>query len=156
MKIAVLSAASSKLIEDAMRHFRIPCAAIIGYQPYVEKPNTILGNMLQERLNIRHEQIIYVGNSKSDETQARASQFSFLGATWGSHDTDYFTEKGVQTISNPKELIAIMEDAGWKSPVQPLWKTQRRLLLLQKKNNWLCMRIICSLFIGKWNKCKRL
>lgn len=119
VKIAILSAASSKLIEDAMMHFSVPCAAIIGYQPYIEKPNAILGNMLQERLNVRHEQIIYVGNSKSDETQARASQFRFIGATWSSRDADYFTEQGVQTISNPKELIAIMEDAGWKSPMHP-------------------------------------
>jgi len=119
VKIAILSAASSKLIENAMRHFRIPCATIVGFQPYIEKPNTILGNMLQERLNIRHEQIIYVGNSKSDETQARASQFRFIGATWGSHEGNYFAEKGIQAAGNPKELIAIMEDAGWKSPVQP-------------------------------------
>ena len=113
VKIAVLSAASSKLIEDAMLHFHIPCATIVGFQPYMEKPNTILGNMLQERLGIRHEQIFYVGNSKSDEIQARASQFRFIGATWSSHDADYFTEKGVQTVGNPKELIAGMKNAGW-------------------------------------------
>lgn len=109
VKIGILSAASGKLIEKALKYFQIPYSAIIGYQPYIEKPNTILGNMLQERLNIRHEQIIYVGNSKSDETQARASQFRFIGVTWSSRDADYFTEQGVQTISNPKELIAIME-----------------------------------------------
>lgn len=113
VKIAILSTASSSLIEKAVQHFHIPCAAIVGFQPYIEKPNAILGNMLQERLNIRHEQIIYVGNSKSDETQARASLFRFLGATWGSKDMEYFTEKGVETISNPKELIPIMEEAGW-------------------------------------------
>ena len=114
VKIAVLSAASGKLIETALQHFNIPCAAIVGYQPYIEKPNTILGNMLQERLNIRHEQIFYVGNSDKDEIQARASQFRFFGATWGRADKSYFTEKGIQTISNPKELIAVMRDAGWE------------------------------------------
>ena len=119
VKIAILSSASRRLIKEAIQHFSVPCAAIIGYQPYMEKPNTILGNMLQERLGIRHSQIIYVGNSKSDETQARASQFRFLGATWGSHDTDYFTEKGVQTVNTPKEIIPVLEAAGWESQVQP-------------------------------------
>ena len=118
VKIAILSAASSKLIEKAVQHFNIPCSAIIGYQPYIEKPNTILGNMLQEKLNIRHEQIIYVGNSDKDEIQARASQFRFVGATWFANHKDYFIDKGVQTVSNPKELIPIMEEMGWKKAGQ--------------------------------------
>ncbi len=118
VKIAVLSAASGKLIEAAIKHHKLPCNAVVGYQPYLEKPNPILGNMLMEKLNIRNEQIIYVGNSKSDETQARASQFRFIGATWHTNHEDYFREKGIQTISNPQELIAIMEDAGWKKPVR--------------------------------------
>ena len=120
VKIAILSAASGKLIEKAMRHFNIPCAAIVGYQPYMEKPNTILGNMLQEKLNIRKEQIIYVGNSDKDETQARASQFRFIGATWHTNHKGYFTEKGIQTISTPGELIPIMEETGWRPPLPPL------------------------------------
>jgi hypothetical protein len=39
-----------------------------------------------------------------------------LGARWHpvNHE-DYFKKNGVQTISNPKELIQIMEDAGWNS-----------------------------------------
>ena len=115
VKIAILSGASSELIEAALKHFKIQYDAIIGYQPYIAKPNTILGNMLQERLNIRHEQIILVGDSKDDDIQARASQFRFVGAIWHSNHTDYFNEKGIQTVSNPKELIAIMKDDGWES-----------------------------------------
>lgn len=113
VEIAILSSASGDLIGKALNHFNIPCAAIIGFQPYIEKPNTILGNMLQSKLNIRHEQIIYVGNSKADEVQSRASQFKFIGTTWLNSDVDYFKEKGVPTVDNPKELISIMEDAGW-------------------------------------------
>lgn len=118
VKVAVLSAASGKLIEAAFRHFRLPCDAVIGYQPYLEKPNPILGNMLMERLNIRESQIIHVGNSDKDDKQARGSQFRFIGATWHTNHKDYFREKGVQTISNPRELIPIMEEAGWASPVR--------------------------------------
>lgn len=113
VEIAILSSASGDLIGKALNHFNIPCSAIVGFQPYIEKPNTILGNMLQSKLNIRHEQIIYVGNSKADEVQSRASQFKFIGTTWLNSDVDYFKEKGIQTIDNPKELIPIMEEAGW-------------------------------------------
>lgn len=118
VKVAVLSGASGKLIEAAFKHFRLPCDAVIGYQPYLEKPNPILGNMLMERLNIRESQIILVGNSDKDDKQARGSQFRFIGATWHTNHKDYFREKGVQTISNPRELIPIMEEAEWASPVR--------------------------------------
>ena len=89
----------------------------MGYAP--EKPDAILGNMLQDKLNIRHDQIIYVGNSAKDETQARASQFWFIGAVWHSQDTDYFTQKGVQTVNKPIDLIPIMEQAGWRKADSP-------------------------------------
>lgn len=135
VEIAILSSASGDLIEKALNHFNIPCAAVIGFQPYIEKPNTILGNMLQERLHIRHEQIIYVGNSKSDEVQSRASQFRFIGTTWLNSDTGYFKEKGVQTVDNPKELIPIMEEAGWH--------------LQKKKNDIIGLGTIAGDVIGK-------
>lgn len=113
VKVAVLSAASGKLIEAAFKHFKLPCDAVIGFQPYIEKPNPILGNMLMERLNIREKQILYVGNSEKDDKQARCSMFRFLGATWHTRHEDYFKERGIQTISNPKEIIPLMEEAGW-------------------------------------------
>ena len=113
VKISILSAASGKLIEKALKHFHIPYSAIVGYQPYIEKPNPILGNMLMEKLNVRQEQIIYVGNSEQDEIQARASQLKFCGAIWNSRDKEYFKKMGVKTINNPRELIPIMEEAGW-------------------------------------------
>ena len=124
VKIGILSAASGKLIEEALKHFQIPYSAIVGYQPYIEKPNTILGNMMMGKLNVREQQIIYVGNSERDEIQARASQFRFVGATWHTNHEDYFTEKGVQTVSNPRELIAIMEEAGFSSSEKGLTDKQ--------------------------------
>ena len=43
-----------------------------------------------QKLNIREQQIIYVGNSDKDETQARASQFRFVGTTWHTNNKNYF------------------------------------------------------------------
>ena len=117
VKVAVLSGASRNLIEAAFEHFKLPCDAVIGYQPYIEKPNPILGNMLMEKLNIRESQIFFVGDAEDDDKQARGSQFRFFGATWGTNSqVDYFKERGLQTIGNPKELIPIMEEAGWTKP----------------------------------------
>ena len=116
VKIAVLASAKRELIEAAFKYFKLPCNTVVGYQPYLEMPNTILGNMLMEKLNIRQNQIIYVGCNEDDDKQARSSQFRFIGAVW--HPTnheDYFKNRRIQTISNPKELIQIMEDAGWNS-----------------------------------------
>lgn len=114
VKIAVLSSASGQLIGEAFKHFNLPCDAVVGSQRYLRKPNAILGNMLQGKVKTRHEHIIYVGNSKVDEIQARASQFRFVGAVWQTNDRDYFEGKGIQVISSPQELIPIMEKAGWK------------------------------------------
>ena len=113
VKVAILSAAVGKLIEKALKHFQIPYSAVVGYQLYIDKPNPILGNMLMQKLNIREKQIIYVGNSDKDEIQARASQFRFLGATWHTNHKDYFANKGVQTVGNPRDIIPLLETAGW-------------------------------------------
>lgn len=72
--------------------------------------------MLMERLNIPESQIILVGDTCEDDKQARGCQFKFVGATWSENShKDYFSERGIQTVSNPKELIPIMEEAGWKT-----------------------------------------
>ena len=108
-KIAILSGASKNLIETTFAHFKIPYDVIIGYQPYIEKPNPILGNMLMEKLNIREEQIVYVGDSLMDDVQARSSKFRFYGSTWSGRENNLFESKGIQTINSPTDIIPILE-----------------------------------------------
>ena len=84
--------------------------------------------MLMEKLNVRQEQIIYVGNSERDEIQARASQFRFVGATWHTNHEGYFAEKGVKTVSNTRELIAIMEEAGFSSSEKGMTNKQKNFV----------------------------
>lgn len=108
-KIAILSGASKNLIETTFAHFKIPYDVIIGYQPYIEKPNPILGNMLMEKLNIREEQIVYVGDSLIDDVQARSSKFRFYGSTWSGRENNLFESKGIQTINSPTDIIPILE-----------------------------------------------
>ena len=108
-KIAILSGASKNLIETTFSHFKIPYDVIIGYQPYIEKPNPILGNMLMEKLNIREEQIVYVGDSLMDDVQARSSKFRFYGSTWSGRENNLFESKGIQAINSPTDIIPILE-----------------------------------------------
>ena len=108
-KIAILSGASKNLIEITFAHFKVPYDVIIGYQPYIEKPNPILGNMLMEKLNIREEQIVYVGDSLMDDVQARSSKFRFYGSTWSGRENNLFETKGIQTINSPTDIIPILE-----------------------------------------------
>lgn len=113
VKVGILSGASGKLIAEAMNHFNIHFDAIVGYQPYIGKPNPILGNMIMEKLNVRENQIIYVGNAADDDIQARSNMMKFYGTTWGKHDSDFFREKGIRTISNPREIIPLLEQLSF-------------------------------------------
>jgi HAD superfamily hydrolase (TIGR01549 family) len=111
IKIGVISEASRELIvEKAFKHFDIPFDYVVGARPYIGKPNPILGNILMRKLNIREEQMVYVGDSLDDEIQARSSKLLFYGATWHNPKEEPFTAKGVQTISDPREIIKILEN----------------------------------------------
>lgn len=109
-KIGILSDASRKLIEAAMSHFNLPYDAIVGAQYLKKKPNAILANMLLGKLNVREGQVVYVGDSLVDEIQARCSKFAFYGCTWHNPKEEPFTAKGIQTISDPREIIKILEN----------------------------------------------
>lgn len=111
IKIGVISEASRELIvEKAFKHFDIPFDYVVGARPYIGKPNPILGNILMGKLNIREEQMVYVGDSLDDEIQARSSKLLFYGATWHNPEEEPFTAKGIQTISDPREIIKILEN----------------------------------------------
>lgn len=109
-KIGILSDASRKLIEATMSYFNLPYNAIVGSQYLKKKPNAILANMLLGKLNVREEQVVYVGDSLVDEIQARCSKFAFYGCTWHNPEEEPFTAKGIQTISDPREIIMILEN----------------------------------------------
>lgn len=110
VKIGILSGAKTKLIEATIKHFNISCNGIVGFKLFMRKPNPILANQLLEMMNIREEQIVYIGNSKLDEIQARCSKFRFYGSTWHNPEENYFENNGVPTISNPREIIEILKN----------------------------------------------
>ena len=112
IKVGIISRASSELIKRAVEHFNLPIDVIIGYQPYIEKPNPILGNMLMEKLFVRENQILYVGDSLEDDKQARSSMMKFVGAVWDSKEEKELREK-CDVIENPIEIIPILESLNF-------------------------------------------
>ena len=109
IKIGVLSVASRKLIEKAFEHFGLPCDGVVGFQLYIGMPDPFLGNRLMTKLNVREDQIVYVGASELAEVQARCSKFDFYGATWHNPEEEPFSAKGVKTVSSPLELIGVLK-----------------------------------------------
>lgn len=105
-----MAEASRKLIEAALKYFDIPYNAVVGGQYLLRMPDPVIGNKLIEKLNVREEQIIYVGGSLVDEIQARSSKLAFYGATWHNPEKEPFTAKGIQTISDPREIIKLLEN----------------------------------------------
>lgn len=106
VKIGVLCDAKGKLVEKAMQHFKLPYDVIVGFQPYVDYPNPIRGNQLQNKLGIREKQVIYIGTNKNAEKQARCNQFKFVGGKWGDNDV---MDLDIPLIDNPKEAIDIVK-----------------------------------------------
>ena len=108
VKIGILSTAKAELIKKTIEYHNVKVDAVVGWQRYKKKPNIILGKMLLKRLNVREEQILYVGDSIIDEQQAQCSNFRFAAATWHSENKEEFEKLGVSILSNPREVIDLM------------------------------------------------
>lgn len=97
-----------KDMEKALEHFGLPCDAVVGFQLYIGMPDSILGNRLMTKLNVREDQIVYIGASEVAETQARCSKFDFYGAAWHNPANEPFTTKGVKVLSSPLDIIGVL------------------------------------------------
>jgi len=108
IKIGIISAASTELINRTIEHFQLPIDTVIGYRTYYEKPNPILGIWAMEKLNVRENQILYVGDSLDDDKQARSNMMKFVGAVWDSEYEKELREK-CDFIENPRQIIPILQ-----------------------------------------------
>ena len=108
IKVGILSSASRELIEKTCRYHNINIDAIVGYQPYIQKPNPILGNMILGQLNVREKQVVFIGDSLEDEVQARCCQMKFYGAGWDTTEKDKLQKKST-VLGHPTEIIKILK-----------------------------------------------
>lgn len=112
IKIGILSSAQKELIERTLEYHKIPFDAIMGHSNYYTKPNQVLANFLMDKLNVREKQILYVGDSLEDESQARCSRLRFVAAAWDSCDLEALKAKGCECIENPREIIELLKNLG--------------------------------------------
>ena len=108
VKIGIISGAKRGLIERTLQYFNIHADFIIGYQQFIGKPNAILGNRMMSHLNIREEQILYVGNCDIDDKQARCNKWRFALAGWGASDIDSFKNRGINVLNSPRDIISLL------------------------------------------------
>jgi len=105
VKFGIITGAKSELVKRTLEHFGIECDCIIGYRQFYEKPNPILVNFAIDKLNVRPDNIISVGNSTTDERMSRGAGVRFLGAVWDSVYKDEL-ENNCTTINCPIEIIS--------------------------------------------------
>ena len=104
ISLAIVSAAKAELIEKTLTHFGIEYGAIVGYQRYIKKPSPRLMEMALKKLNLRPDEVIYIGDSKEDEELSRNSGVQFFGALWDSNDGDYLLAQG-PILNRPDEIL---------------------------------------------------
>ena len=104
ISLAIVSAAKAELIEKTLTHFGIECDAIVGYQRYIKKPSPRLMEMALKKLNLRPDEVIYIGDGKEDEELSRNSGVRFFGALWDSADRDYLVSCA-STLTRPEEIL---------------------------------------------------
>lgn len=109
VKIGILSEAVKELPEKTVNYHNIPCDSIVGYKMFMRKADPKLALKLLEALNIREAQAIYIGSSDIDEIRARCSNLRFFGSTWHRSNDNYFEQNGIPTLSNPRDIIPILE-----------------------------------------------
>ena len=104
ISLAIVSAAKAELIEKTLTHFGIEYGAIVGYQRYIKKPSPRLMEMALKKLNLRPDEVIYIGDSKEDVELSRNSRIQFFGALWDSADRDYLTSC-TSALSRPEDIL---------------------------------------------------
>ena len=103
ISLAIVSAAKAELIEKTLTHFGIECDAIVGYQRYIKKPSPRLMERALRKLNLRPDEVIYIGDGQEDAELALNAGIRFYGALWDSADHDYLSSC-TSTLSRPEEI----------------------------------------------------
>ena len=74
------------------------------------KPDPSAVWMIAEKLQVKKEECIYVGDSEVDMQTANAAGVLGVGVTWGFRSRQVLEENGAKyTINHPEELISIIE-----------------------------------------------
>lgn len=99
-----------QLIEYSKKLFpEIKFKYIIGYTPEGGfKPNPIVINKILNNVNYSKDEIVYVGDKKTDILTAQNVNIDVVIVTWGQGDNEAYTDKyPLKVIDNVEELLDI-------------------------------------------------
>lgn len=82
--------------------------AVAGEKPEIRKkpaPDTV--NIILEKLNIRREDAVYIGDSEVDIATAKNANMDCISVDWGFRTREQLIEAGAaKIVSSPNEIIA--------------------------------------------------
>ena len=108
-KLAICSNRSQKQLDDYTKKLfpEIEFEYVIGYTPdggY--KPNPEVMNRILNNINYKKEEIVYVGDKKTDIVTAKNVDIDAIVVTWGQGDEEaYNDDYPIKVIDNVDELL---------------------------------------------------
>lgn len=71
-----------------------------------QKPDPYEANLLIKEMNLKKEEVLYVGDSKVDYQTACNAELKFIGCAWGFSGKQFLIDIGVENIiDKPNELL---------------------------------------------------
>ena len=109
VKIAIISTAKKELIHRTLKHFKLDCDVIVGWQRCYQKPNPKLVEMALNKLKVNKEEVISIGDSELDLQMSNNGGVRFIGAIWDCEKEESLAELQHRiTISSPLEIIDVL------------------------------------------------
>ena len=109
VKIAIISTAKKELIHRTLKHFKLDCDVIVGWQRCYQKPNPKLVEIALNKLKVNKEEVISIGDSELDLQMSNNGGVRFVGAIWDCEKEESLAELQQRiTISSPLEIIDVL------------------------------------------------
>lgn len=106
---AVVSQSTRGVLSRTFKHFGIEPAYVGCFSLFHRKPHVKNLQKALDALGLEKDEVISVGNSINDYTQAQMTGVRFVGACWDSLHTEKLKELG-QTADTPLQLIDILKE----------------------------------------------
>jgi len=105
-KLAVVSNNCSGFIKEKLKKHGLLhyFSAIIGAEHGPLKPKPDLLNLCMQKMNVKEQEAVYIGDMKGDITAAKKAKVMFIGTSYGYHSKHKLKGADV-VIDTPKKLL---------------------------------------------------
>ncbi len=111
MKLAILSNKPDEYMKESVEQFLAGWSfdPILGVGKFPPKPNLDGARFIIEKLGVRTDRIIYVGDSGVDMQTAKDCGFFPVGALWGFRERDELIENGAkELVETPQDILKLL------------------------------------------------